>query len=472
MALSRSYQITVLCGVVMAVYYSALFSPICLLDDSKLIFFDVADAGLRHLITILFSGGGYYRPLLGATFILDNYLWMLEESFLHLENVLLHGANALLLYSVTERLAKRSGIPASHAVPFITALLFILHPLATESVNWISGRTDPLACLFLLLSFKILIDWIDTPTVGRIILVQLCYLLACLSKETAVFFIVPAALLVMVMRVNADSPAEARLKLPSIRAMLSAIRTDWLVNLSFAAMTVAYFALRRYASMSSEGRDRGLSKLAKNSTEQSLESVWFDKIMEVFRSIGFYTKKIFAPWPLNFNIVQVSDWYVPAGLASVILLAFFCWRRRDLVAALLLSAFLIGSSALLVSVGKLAWTAYAERYLYIPLIFFIPASVLWLHEKTARIRDGQFFRIIIIGFCGASLITTVQRNLLWMDSASFYKLNYEQAPDLRITVRNYAVSLQLQGMKEEARKIFILLPPKKRSGTTSKPPAS
>lgn len=470
MNLSKTYQLAILCFIVLAVYYSALFTPICLVDDSKLVFFDVAGTELKQLLSAVFSGGGYYRPLLFMTFILDNYFWLLEESFLHLENVLLHGINALLLYAVAERLAKRSGISDNAGIPFVVALLFALHPLATESVNWISGRTDPLAAVFLLLSLKILLDWFDSPTTGRIIRIQLCFILACLAKETAVFFIGPALLLVMVISANKLESADHNYSFPSWHTLLSTFRLNWVINAAFIFATIFYFVLRRYAAMSTEGKDRGLSKLVLNTTQQSLESPWFDKLLEVFRSIGFYTKKIFAPWPLNFNIVQVSDWYILLGVLVLLLLCRFCWRRRDLVAVLILSAFLVGSSALLVSIGKLAWTAYAERYLYIPLIFFIPGTVLWLYEKIGAVRDGQLFRVVILILCGASLITTVQRNLVWMDSAVFYECNYRQAPNLPITMRNYAVSLRQDGRDAEAKQIFNLLPPKKRNGkeTTGK----
>lgn len=468
MMLSRPYQLAILCCTVLAVYYSALFTPICFVDDNKLVFLDLAGTELKQIVTAVFSGGGYYRPLLFVTYILDNYFWMLEESFMHLENVLLHGINALLLYAVMERIARRAKIPVDRGIPFVAALLFLLHPLATESVNWISGRTDPLACLFLLLSLKMLLDWLEASSIGRMFWIQICFLLACLSKETAVFFIGPALLLVMLSRASAIKPADRKATLPTVRSMFQAVRTDCLIHVSFILTTAAYFAMRRYAAMYTEGKDRGLNKLALYTTQQTQESLWFDKIMEVFKTVGFYAKKIVLPWPLNFNIVQASDWYALVGILAVVMLTRFCWRRRDLVAVLLLSAFLIGSSALLVSVGRLAWTPYAERYLYIPLIFFVPASILWLFEKTGKTWDGQLFRVIIIVICGASLITTVQRNLVWMDSAAFYELNYRQAPNLPISIKNYAVSLRQQGRIDESKMYLRLLPPKKKSVLTVK----
>ncbi|MDT8442397.1 MAG: hypothetical protein RQ723_12160, partial [Desulfuromonadales bacterium] len=82
----------------------------------------------------------YFRPILSASFLIDVWLWDLKPAGLHLFNILLHVANALLIY-----LGLRHLYPAHNGSirpqPLLAALLFLVHPLATESVNWISGRS-------------------------------------------------------------------------------------------------------------------------------------------------------------------------------------------------------------------------------------------------------------------------------------------------------------------------------------------
>ncbi len=83
--------------------------------------------------------------------MMDKFIWGLEESFMHLENIFFHLANTLLVYAV----ARRAADYLTNTIPSCTvraALFFAIHPLNTEVVNWISGRTDLLAGFFLFLA--------------------------------------------------------------------------------------------------------------------------------------------------------------------------------------------------------------------------------------------------------------------------------------------------------------------------------
>jgi|GEM_PF-4456652 len=90
----------------------------------------------------------YYRPLVMASFCLSGMLWNLDTRAMHMENLLFHLANALLLFHLI-----RVSLPEEKRtrlyLPFAGALLFALHPIATESASWISARTDLIAGGFL-----------------------------------------------------------------------------------------------------------------------------------------------------------------------------------------------------------------------------------------------------------------------------------------------------------------------------------
>ena len=88
----------------------------------------------------------YYRPLVTLTFFLDVQSWGLHPLGFHLTNVLAHAAVTLAVLAVARRTL--DGEPAAA----ICALVFALHPLHTESVSFVSGRTDVLATLFFLLA--------------------------------------------------------------------------------------------------------------------------------------------------------------------------------------------------------------------------------------------------------------------------------------------------------------------------------
>src|SRR5262245_60075590 len=104
---------------------------------------------------------GHYMPLTRLTFSLNYVLGGMDARGYHLLNVLLHGANAALLYLVARRLlaaaveadgpGERSELELSAAAG-TAALVFGVHPLRVEPVAWITGRADLLCTAFVLLS--------------------------------------------------------------------------------------------------------------------------------------------------------------------------------------------------------------------------------------------------------------------------------------------------------------------------------
>ena len=128
------------------------------------------------------SGKTYnsYRPLQMITYIIDYSLWGLDARGYHLTNTLLHILAAFSIYWLILLLFK------DQFVSCLTALFFVIHPIHTEAVTYISGRADPLSLLFMLLCFIFYIKRIS-------ILAILCYAAALLSRENSL--ILPLLLL-------------------------------------------------------------------------------------------------------------------------------------------------------------------------------------------------------------------------------------------------------------------------------------
>ncbi|MCZ6785062.1 MAG: tetratricopeptide repeat protein [Proteobacteria bacterium] len=104
--------------------------------------------GLRR-IWLSADAPSQYFPLTYTTFRIEYALWELEPLGYHLVNVLLHAANALLLWWVLVRL----GLPAA----WLAAAIFALHPVQVESVAWITERKNVLS---LFLSLGSLLAWL------------------------------------------------------------------------------------------------------------------------------------------------------------------------------------------------------------------------------------------------------------------------------------------------------------------------
>jgi hypothetical protein len=144
-----------------------------------------APPGLETILTE--RTGAYYRPVVMLSFVGDRQLWGLSPAGFRLTNLVCHLLVACLLLNLSRAL----GLTAGTALA--AALVFAAHPVQTEAVTYISGRTDPLSALFILLA---LLAWrraryvVDLAALGSGIAIAM----ALLCKEAA--FLVPFVFLV------------------------------------------------------------------------------------------------------------------------------------------------------------------------------------------------------------------------------------------------------------------------------------
>ncbi len=85
-----------------------------------------------------------YAPLTIFSFLLDHTLWGLNPAGYRLTNLLLHSLNGLLVFAVMRRFC------GGQFAAWLTAGLFLVHPIQVESVVWISSRKGLLCSAFML----------------------------------------------------------------------------------------------------------------------------------------------------------------------------------------------------------------------------------------------------------------------------------------------------------------------------------
>src|SRR5438445_414513 len=154
--LKRGYLILALLLVVTAIlaYQPAWHGGFIWDDDAYITNNELLTApdGLRRIWFSLDSPSQYF-PLVYTMFRFEHSWWGLNPTGYHVVNILLHIANALILWSLLARLR----VPGA----WLAGAIFALHPVQVESVAWITERKNVLmGCFFLLtlLAWAVFVD--------------------------------------------------------------------------------------------------------------------------------------------------------------------------------------------------------------------------------------------------------------------------------------------------------------------------
>ncbi|MDD2271747.1 MAG: hypothetical protein PHP95_01060 [Desulfuromonadaceae bacterium] len=434
--ISTRTSLLLLVFTVLGVYYPAIFAPLNSIDDPGMYAY-LLNTDNFTLHNIFASGGGnYYRPILVVSYMMDKYVWGLEESFMHLENIVFHLLNTLLVFAIARKAAFLQGI-RSGLVPLIAALFFAVHPLNTEVVAWIAGRTDLLAGFFLFLSVWLLLR--QSTNIAISVVAALCMLVACLAKETAIFFMPAAILLPFYLPKGENNKG-------SFRGTLLNNLPHFLV---FFIAGAAYFAFRTGAFTRG---DAGVTQVFSHVGGEKSSGLLFN-ICLVLKAAGFYLKKLFIPFPLNFGIIHVSDLYIPIG---ILLFVFVLWvlARRTLIAYFFACAAAIASSALMIPLLKQTWTPLAERYMYIPSAFFIIGLTFAVYRWEKRVQYQPVITGILCLVCCIATYGTASRTILWQDNLALYQDTLRKSPDFVPAQNEIANALYKRGKIEKANLII------------------
>ncbi len=175
--------ILALCLPAFLLYFKSIHYDFTMLDEQWLI---VQNADLSHGSKALTNGftksitGLYYRPMLILSVFFDYQFSKLSPGGYHLSNLIMHLICILLLFKFLclNRVSKKTS--------FVCCLIFSVHPILLHAVAWVPGRNDLLLCIFSLSSIVFLLEFFNRRKTLFLILHFLYFILAFLTKETAI----------------------------------------------------------------------------------------------------------------------------------------------------------------------------------------------------------------------------------------------------------------------------------------------
>jgi protein O-mannosyl-transferase len=381
------------------------------------------------------------RPVLYATFLIDLSLYGTNPAGYHLLNLLLHLGSGLLVYLILTRAVTEN----TTSVPFWAALLFLIHPITTETVTYISGRASGLMTFFYLFALFLYIRSSEQSDRGTFHLLYLSgavlsLLLSLGSKETAVTF--PLVLLLWDVLVR-------RLTGPSLRsAILSRHLPFWIVLVLAAGWALGH---PRY------------SALAQFSF--TLRPFW-DNLLSELHATAYALLLFFTPWNQNFDhdlpdFHSLLQWPLPLDLLLLFgaaASALISWRRYPLVAFGLGWFFIQVLPISLIPRNDLL----SERNLYLASIGVVLAIVAfgsrftrWLttiltQPRLVRFGSMSLATALVLVLC----LFTYQRNRLYQDKLSLWYDAALKSPNKARPHNNLGHAYALQGDWDRAIEEF------------------
>jgi len=410
--------------LVLACYWPALTGGMVWDDEAHVTRPDLRSlAGLRQIWTDVHSTQQFY-PVLHSAFWVEHRLWGDATLGYHLVNVFLHAANCCLLALLLRRLWQAG--PTASRVPcgteWLAALLFAAHPVAVESVAWISEQKNTLSLAFYLLSALAYLNFSAERKRGWYALASGLFLLALGTKSVTASL--PAALLVVGWW-KQGTLAWRRDVLPLL---------PWFAAGLIAGLGTAWVEQRL---MGADGAAYALT--------------FAQRTLLAARAIWFYLGKLL--WPAELMFIY-PRWDVPALAASwagylvaALALTTGLWalrrRSRGPLAAWLLFVGALFPALGFFNVFPFVYSYVADHFQYLASLSLFAAAaagLVWLVARLpARGRTGGWV------LCGALVATLGARSMRqsrsYRDSATLYRDTLAQNPTCWMAHNNLAADL-------------------------------
>ena len=380
-----------LLGVVL-VYAQTLSFEFVQFDDNEYVYANELVLGgvnpARISRALLESRAANWHPLTWISHMTDVELFGVLPRGHHAMNVVLHGANVILLLALFLSLTSdtwRSTLAAG---------LFAVHPLNVESVAWISQRKNVLSMAFFLFALLAWVAWRRRSQRRWYFAALALSACALMAKPTAIVF--PLSLLAVDFW-PLRRPWSVRDKLPFFG--LAAV----VAGITFGAQ----------------------------SSWKAVSGIGFGaRIQNAFVSLMWYPAK--GIWPSGLHAyyphAAATGGSIPLGAVifsagAILALTAAAWLFRHRHPHLLFGwSWYVACALPTIGLIQAGEQAHADRYAYLPLIGLFVAAA-WLVPAWHWIRYAGFSILIVFGAIAARQVTT------WSDSETLFARSVQVDPN-------------------------------------------
>lgn len=419
-SLNLLYLATILFIITFATYANT-FSNGLFFDDEQFIYnnqavqdFSVSEFFSRSLITESGRLSNYYRPLLFFTFGVE-YQLVGDHGFLyHFDSMMIHIAGGILLFLFLEKLFSK------RLFAFLVSLLWLIHPIQTEAVSYVSGRGDLLSFFFVILTLYL--SLFKSKKTFYLSLFTLVF--ALLSKEVAM--ITPGLIFIT---------THIKQKQLSIRSLWK----SFLITLPYIIITLIYFLLRiTILDFSNTLNFYDSKNIYTESLFVRLNT--FFHILPEYLKLLFYPKDLFMERDLSISVQTNLTIQSIVSFISIIFLFLVGvkWYKKSPLILFSLCWFIISfvpTSGIIPING-----IFYEHFLYYPSIGIFLLVCLLISFLIKRFPQSRIFFTVLLS-CVLVLLSlrTITRNNDWHDPITFYESTNTYVQSARI-YNNLAMS--------------------------------
>lgn len=396
----------------------------------------------------------YFRPLQFSLYALTYLLYADNPLPYHTVSIVIHIAASIAVYLFMYELLLKYSFSNKwkQQISTITSLsvstIFLLHPVQTEAVSYVSGMSDPLVALF---GFITLWMYLKTPKKTLPLVAVLFYTLTLLSKESGIIFSGIIFFLWVLLTIH------TRKKEKNFKQILY----------SFGLSVIPFFIISCVYLLY---HTRVIQVL-------DMTRIWGDhpythsvllRLVTFLSFIPEYIKISLFPLTLYYDrdfSVTIPDslWHLPSllvlGIIITICVTLLLLTRRSKSWSISLFFFVSFFISFLPFSGIILINGLMyEHFLYVPIVFFSG----WIVTTILLATKTQYISSVVTGICIVSIAIipvfiarSWQRQYEWIDPIRLYLQTLHYVPNSFRVRNNLATEYQRIGEIEKAKEEYL-----------------